>query len=138
MLISKDFCESVTMQSVAAPTPQQVGTEGGAEILSQTSCQVSFQLQGMGVTVSPLVVPLSDMFTVILGDDRLKDKEAILIYAERTVMLKKYERGKKHILHQTPKQKQKRWRADLVLVESVEDIRLLGSVERPCRQAGSV
>ncbi len=63
----------------------------------------------MGITVSPLVVPLPENFTVILGDDWLKDKEAILNYARKTVTLKKNERGKKHILQQTPKQKQKRW-----------------------------
>ncbi len=92
--ISKDFCESVKLQSVAAPTPQQVKTAGGAEILTQTLCQVSFQLQGMGVLVSPLVVPLPEDFTVILGDDWLKDREAVLNYAEGTVTLKRNERGK--------------------------------------------
>jgi len=34
--ISKDFCESVKLQSVAAPTPRQVKTAGGTEILTQT------------------------------------------------------------------------------------------------------
>ncbi len=120
--ISKDFCESVKLQSVAAPTPQQVKTAGGTEILTQTLCQVSFQLQGMGVLVSPLVVPLPEDFTVILGDDWLKDREAVLNYAEGTVTLKRNERGKKHILKQTSKPKQKRWRPDLMLVRSVEDI----------------
>jgi len=120
--ISKDFCESAKMQSVAAPTPQQVNTAGGAEILTQTLCQVGFQLQGMGVLVSPLVVPLPEDFTVILGDDWLKDREAVLNYAEGTVTLKRNERGKKHILKQTSKPKQKRWRPDLMLVRSVEDI----------------
>jgi len=120
--ISKDFCESLKMQSVAAPTPQQVRTAGGAEILAQTLCQVSFQLQGMGVLVSPLVVPLPKDFTVILGDDWLKDREAVLNYAEGTVTLKRNERGQKHILKQTSKPKQKRWRPDLMLVRSMEDI----------------
>jgi len=120
--ISKDFCESVKLQSVAASTPQQVITAGGAEILTQTLCQVSFQLQGMGVLVSPLVVPLPKDFTVILGDDWLKDKEAVSNYAEGIVTLKRNERGKKHILKQTAIRKQKRWRPDLMLVRSVEDI----------------
>ena len=76
----------------------------------------------MGVLVSPLVVPLPEDFAVILGDDWLKDREAILNYAEGTVTLKRNERGKKHILKQTSKPKQKRWRPDLMLVKSVEDI----------------
>ena len=72
--------------------------------------------------MSPLVVPLPENFTVILGDGWLKDREAILNYAGKTVILKRNERGKKHIPKQTSKQKQKCWRAELMLVRSVEDI----------------
>ena len=35
--ISKDFCAAADMKSVAAPTPQQVKTAGGAEILAHTT-----------------------------------------------------------------------------------------------------
>ncbi len=80
--ISKDFCESMKLQSVAAPTSQQVKTTIGTEILTQTLCQVSFQLQCMGVLVSPLVVPLPVDFTVILGDNWLRDRGAVMNYAE--------------------------------------------------------
>ena len=122
--ISKDFCAAADMKSVAAPTPQQVKTAGGAEILAHTMCQVSFQLQGMGITVSPLIVPLPEEFTVILGDDWLKSKEAVLNYATQTCTLKKNERGKKHILQigDGKPSKTVRWRADLLLVRTVEDI----------------
>ncbi len=72
--------------------------------------------------MSPLVVPLPKDFTVILGDDWLKDREAVLNYAEGTLTLKRNERGRKHILQQTSKQKQNCWRPNLMLVRSVQDI----------------
>ena len=78
----------------------------------------------MGITVSPLIVPLPEEFTVILGDDWLKSKEAVLNYATQTCTLKKNERGKKHILQIRDGKPSKtvRWRADLLLVRTVEDI----------------
>ena len=122
--ISKSFCEAVDMKSVVAPTPQHVKTAGGAEILACTLCQVSFQLQGMGVTVSALIVPLPEEFTVILGDDWLRSKEAVLNYANQTCVFKKNERGKKHIVQMNNSKSPKtvRWRADLLLVRTVDDI----------------
>ena len=122
--ISKGFCEAANMKTVVAPTPQRVKTAGGAEILAHTQCQVSFQLQGMGITVSPLVVPLPEEFTVILGDDWLKSKEAVLDYTSQTCTLKKNERGKKHILHINKNKPDKtvRWRADLLVIRTVDDI----------------
>ena len=122
--ISKDFCESADMKSVVAPTPQQVKTAGGAKILARTLCQVSFQLQGMSVTVSALIVPLPEEFTVILGDDWLRSKEAVLNYTNQTCILKKNERGKKHILqiNDSKSPKTVRWQADLLLVRTVNDV----------------
>ena len=121
--ISKEFCQKADMKSVAAPTPQQVRTAGGTDIMTQTLCQVSFQLQGMGITVSPLVVPLPDDFAVILGDDWLREKEAILNYQDQTCSLKKNERGKRHILHKAKEKPHngKRFKPDLLTVRMVED-----------------
>ena len=67
--ISKEFCQKADLKSVAAPKPHQVKTAGGTDILANTLCQVSFQLQGMGVTLSPLIAPLPNDFTIISGDD---------------------------------------------------------------------
>ena len=122
--ISKAFCQAVDMKSVVAPTPPQVKTAGGEEILARTLCQVSFQLQGMGITVSTLIVPLPEEFTVLLGDDWLRSKEAVLNYANQICTLKKNERGKKHILQigRGMSSKKVRWRADLLLICTVEDI----------------
>ena len=122
--ISKKFCEDVNMQSVAAPTPQHVRTAGGTEILAHTLCQVSFQLQGMGITVSPLIVPIPDDFTVILGDDWLRNREAILNFADQTCSLKRNEKGKRHVLHVKKEHvvKQEKWRPDLLIIRTVEDV----------------
>ena len=123
--ISKKFCQGVDMKSVAAPTPQQVKTAGGTEILAQTLCQISFQLQGMGVTGLPLIVLIPDDFTVLLGDNWLRSREAILNFADQTCSLKRNERGKRHILHVNKEKpgSKKRFRADLLLmVRAVEDV----------------
>jgi len=119
--ISKEFCQKADLKSVAAPTPQQVRTAGGTDIMTQTLCQVSFQLQGMGITVPPLIVPLPDDFAVILGDDWLREKEAILNYQDQTCSLKKNERGKRHILHKAKEKPQngKRFKTDLLTVRIV-------------------
>ena len=122
--ISKVFCKDADLKSVTASTPQQVRTAGGTEIMAHTLCQVSFQLQGMGITLSPLIVPLPDEFTVILGDDWLRSKEAVLNYADQTFSLRRNERGKRHILHTKggKLQNKRKWTADLMLlVEDVED-----------------
>ena len=57
-----------------------------------------------------------------MGDDWLKDKEAVSNYTEGIVTLIRNERGRKHILKQTAIRKQKRCRPDLMLVRRVEDI----------------
>ena len=99
-------------------------TAGGIEILAHTLCQVSFQLQETGVTVSPLIVPILDDFTVILGDDWHRSKEAILNFADQTCSLKRNEKGKRHVLYVNREKpaKQQKWRADLLVVRTVEDV----------------
>ena len=42
--ISKFFCEQADLKSVAATTPQKVQIAGGTDILTNSLCQVSFQL----------------------------------------------------------------------------------------------
>ena len=116
--MSKEFCQKADLNSVAAPTPEQVRTAGGTDIMTQTLCQVSFQLQAMGITASPLIVPLPDDFAVILGDDWLREKEAILKYQDHTCSLKKNERGKRHILRKAKEKPQngKRFEADTIYI----------------------
>ena len=124
--INKAFCEKADLKSVAAPTPQKVQIAGGTDILTNSLCQVSFHLQGMGVTVSPLVVELPEDFTVILGDDWLRARSAVLDYSKEICTLKKTETGRTHTLsvkqEQRHQQKQKRWKADVLVVRIVEDI----------------
>ena len=67
--ISLDFCKQAHLQTVAAPTPQEIKTAGGTDILAHTLCQVNFQLQGLRVAVCALIVPLPAEYSVILGND---------------------------------------------------------------------
>ena len=120
--ISLDFCKQANLQTLAAPTPQEVRTAGGTDILAPTLCQVSFQLQGMKVTVCALIVPLPAEYSVILGDDWLQSKGAIMNWEEGTCSLKRNEKGKRYTLHTKEQPTDIKWRPDLMVVQMVEDV----------------
>ena len=120
--ISLDFCKQANLQTLAAPTPQEVRTAGGTDILAHTLCQVSSQLQGMKVTVCALIVPLPAEYSVILGDDWLQSKGAIMNWEEGTCSLKRNEKGKRYTLHTKEQPTDIKWRPDLMVVQMVEDV----------------
>ena len=97
--ISLDFCKQGNLQTLAAPTPQDVRTAKGTDILAHTLCQVTFQLQGIRVIVCALTVPLPAEYSVILGDDWLQSKGAIMNWEDGTCSLRRNERGKRYTLH---------------------------------------
>jgi hypothetical protein len=120
--IGLDFCKQANLQTLAAPTPQEVRTAGGMDILAHTLCQVSFQLQAMKVTVCALIVPLPAEYSVILGDDWLRSKGAIMNWEEGTCSLKRNERGKRYTLHTKEQPTDVKWRPDLMIIQMVEDV----------------
>ena len=120
--INLELCKQANLQTIVAPTPQEVRTAGGTDILAHTLCQVSFQLQGLKTTVCALIVPLPPEYSVILGDDWLQSKGAIMNWEEGTCSLKRNEKGKRCTLYTKEQPTDVKWRPDLMIVQMVEDV----------------